>query len=451
MTNNYNFKILIVDDEVEYQEVLKIILEEKGYNVEVASSGKEALKILHKESFNLVLTDLIMDNMNGMELLEEVKKQNLDIEVILVTGYGTIENAVDAMKKGAYSYFVKGHSPEELLLEIEKVKKLTKLKSDNEFYKKKEICSNALLESNSKRVNRILEICEKVARSNVNVLIIGESGVGKEVLAKYIHMCSDRKKERFVPVNCQALSENLLESELFGHEKGAFTGALEKRIGRFEEANGGTLFLDEIGEIPIGTQTKLLRAIETKSIERVGNNKNIKIDIKLICATNRNIHQEIERGKFRTDLFYRINTILLELPPLRERTEDLHMFIKFFIDKCSREMKKKINKIENGVIDFLLNYDYPGNIRELKNIIERLVVLSDRGIIKAKDLPDYNYGKKYCEQDNIKSLKDIRKEAELEYIKVVLNRCKGNLTNTAKYLDISRRQLYNKLVEYNLN
>ncbi|MBS4535188.1 sigma-54-dependent Fis family transcriptional regulator [Clostridium sp. D2Q-14] len=445
---SHNFKILIVDDEIEYQEVLKMILGDNGYYVKSVSSGLEALEVLNNEKFHLVLTDLIMDGINGIELLERIKGDYYDLDIILITGYGSIENAVDAMKKGAYSYFVKGEDPKKLLIEV---KKLAKINAKNKFYKN-ESQENILLKTNNKEFLKIMKIARKVANSNVNVLITGESGVGKEILAKYIHKCSNRKKEKFVPVNCQSLPENLLESELFGHEKGSFTGAMEKRIGRFEESNGGTLFLDEIGEMPISLQVKLLRVIETKSIERVGSNKNIKIDSKLISATNRNIFEEIKCGNFREDLFYRINTITLEIPPLRDRREDINMFINFFLEKCKRDMKKNIIDIENKVMEFLLSYDYPGNIRELKNIIERLIVLSEDGIIKFKDLPSIRHERIYHESDNdtIKSLKEVRKEVEVEHIKKVIEKCNGNLTYTAKYLNISRRQLYNKVLEYNL-
>lgn len=460
MNSKENFKILIVDDEEQYQEVFKMIFDDKGYYSKTASSGEEALIRLKEENFNLVLTDLIMGGMDGIELLERIKKEFNDTEVIIVTGYGTIENAVSAIKKGAFSYFIKSHGPEELLMEIEKLEKFHKLQVDNRILRHEQNRNTYLIKTKNKKYKNILDIIDRAANSNVSIFITGESGVGKEVLARYIHKCSNRKNEHFVAVNCQALSENLLESELFGHEKGSFTGAIDKRIGKFQEADGGTLFLDEIGEIPISVQTKLLRALETRTIERIGSNKLININLRLISATNRDIKKEIEQGNFREDLFYRINTIIIDLPPLRERKEDLPMLIDFFFKKCEIEQKKKINSIDNDVMKFLLFYDYPGNIRELRNIIERLVVLSVDGNVNSKDLPEYDLNVNYVgnnniatenkEETEIKSLKSFKKEFESKYIKKVLCKCNGNLTEAAKLLDISRRQLFNKVVEYGL-
>lgn len=461
MTLRENFKILIVDDEEQYQEVFKMILDDREYYSETASSGEEALSKLRKESFNVVLTDLLMDGMDGVELLEKIKKEFIDTEVIIVTGYGTIENAVSAIKKGAFSYFIKGHGPEELLMEIEKLKKMYQLQVDNRILRDEQNKNTYLLKTKNKQYKNILDIIRKAADSNVSIFITGESGVGKEVLARHIHQCSNRKNGHFVAVNCQALAENLLESELFGHEKGSFTGATDRRIGKFQEADGGTLFLDEIGEISTSIQTKLLRALETRTIERIGSNKPIKINLRLISATNRDIKKNIEKGIFREDLFYRINTIIIDVPPLRERKDDLPMLIDFFLEKCEREQKKKIKSIDENVMEFLLSYTYPGNIRELRNIIERLVVLSENGVIDFKDLPEYDLNASHETysanifignnvETEIKPLKDCKKEFEAKYIKKALYQSKGNLTEAARLLDISRRQLFNKVVEYKL-
>ncbi|CEK33705.1 two-component response regulator,Transcriptional regulatory protein ZraR,acetoacetate metabolism regulatory protein AtoC,Transcriptional regulator containing PAS, AAA-type ATPase, and DNA-binding domains,nitrogen regulation protein NR(I),Sigma-54 interaction domain [[Clostridium] sordellii] len=322
-------KILIVDDEIEYANVMKKIIKKKGYEVNVALSGLEAISIIEKDkSYDLVLSDLIMDKMNGVELLENVKIINKDIEVILVTGYGTIENAVDAMKKGAFSYFIKSNPTKDLLNEIQKVKESIDLKSP------KKTRDEFKLTTKSKKFKDIIKIAEKVAISDINILILGESGVGKDVLARYIHNLSNRKDNAFVAVNCCAFSDGLLESELFGHEKGAFTGANERRKGRFELANRGTLFLDEIGDVSLDVQVKLLRTLENGIIERLGSNNQIKSDFRLISATNKNFKEEIEKGSIREDFFYRISTISITIPPLRERKEDLNELIKFFrIDK----------------------------------------------------------------------------------------------------------------------
>ncbi len=446
----YDFKILVVDDEEEFRNVYRLMLEYKGYEVTLAASGEECLDFLEKNSYDLVLTDLKMDGMDGIELLKKIKDNNYSCEVILVTAFSTVENAVTAMKLGAFGYFIKGQDPQILLKEIGKLVKINELKNDNRDIKNNLMNFNYLLDTDSKKFKEVLRISEKAASSNSNILILGESGTGKEVIAKYIHQCSSRKDENFVAVNCQVFSDGLLESELFGHEKGAFTGALEKRIGRFEKAHKGTLFLDEIGEIPANTQVKLLRAIENKSIERIGSNKKLEIDLRLISATNRNLDKEIAEGRFREDLFYRINTITIEIPPLRERKEDIPDFIRFFLNNFKDEMKKNISHVEDGLMEILINYDYPGNVRELKNIIERLVVLSDNGILKKKDLPvikprnndnfEFNTG--------LHTLRDVRQNAEISYIKHVLVRCDNNISEASRILDISRRQLYNKLYEY---
>lgn len=453
MGSREKFKILIVDDEIEYQDVYEMILSDKGYYVRCVSSGTEAINLLKKENFHLILTDLIMPEMGGMELLEKIKKEYDDTKVIIVTGYGTIETAVSAIKKGAFSYFIKSHESEELLIEIEKIEKLRELEQDNNYLRGQQNNSKRyLLKTNNKSYENMLKLLDKAAVSNASILITGESGVGKEIIARHIHQSSHRKNNHFVAVNCQALSENLLESELFGHEKGAFTGALEKRIGRFEEADEGTLFLDEIGEIPVNIQVKLLRTLDTKAIERIGSNKVINVDLRLISATNRNIYKTIEKGDFREDLFYRINTIIIEVPPLRERKEDISMFIDFFFERYSKEQNKKIDSIEQEVMDFLLSYNYPGNIRELKNIIERLVVLSEEGKITKGDLPENKLGNNsnLIDINMTIPLKSYRREIEIEYISKVLSQCEGNLTDAAKILNISRRHLFSKVTEYNL-
>ncbi|CEO12438.1 two-component response regulator [[Clostridium] sordellii] len=437
-------KILIVDDEIEYANVMKKIIKKKGYEVNVALSGLEAISIIEKDkSYDLVLSDLIMDKMNGVELLENVKIINKDIEVILVTGYGTIENAVDAMKKGAFSYFIKSNPTKDLLNEIQKVKESIDLKSP------KKTRDEFKLTTKSKKFKDIIKIAEKVAISDINILILGESGVGKDVLARYIHNLSNRKDNAFVAVNCCAFSDGLLESELFGHEKGAFTGANERRKGRFELANRGTLFLDEIGDVSLDVQVKLLRTLENGIIERLGSNKQIKSDFRLISATNKNFKEEIEKGSIREDFFYRISTISITIPPLRERKEDLNELIKFFIKKYEYKYNKKINKIDSEIMDFLTTYDYPGNIRELKNMINRMIILSENGKISKECLPSINKNENF-EKIIIKPLKEIRKEFESEYIEKVLIQCENNISQASKKLDISRRQLTNKIAEYKL-
>lgn len=456
MKNSYiskeKYKILIVDDEKEYRDTFKMILESKGFRVGVASDGAEALKIMDNEYYPIVLCDVIMPGIRGLELLKKIKDiYGNTVEVIMVTGYGGVETAVEAMKMKAFGYFIKSHNPEELLIEIEKAKKILMLEKRQNIYSDAKENKRYLYQSKSPKMKEIIQIVDKVADTNTNVLLLGESGVGKEVLAQLIHDRSSRAEMAFIPINCQYYSSNLLESELFGHEKGAFTGANSKRIGRFEEANSGTIFLDEIGEVSANTQVKFLRVLEEKKIERMGSNKQIDVDFRLISATNKNLIDEINKRNFREDLFYRINTITIEIPPLRERKEDIVDMIYFFIDLFKKELKKDIDSIEEKTLDYLQNYSYPGNIRELRNIIERLIVLSRDGILRLE-----NFSKENAEEthilggDNIISFNLARQRFEKEYLLKALKHCDNNITQTAKTIGLSRRQLFNKINEYDL-
>lgn len=456
MSKGNNFNILVVDDEKDYCDVLKMILSGKGYKVDTCCNGQEAVKKLEKKPFDLVITDLCMPVMDGRQLLEEIKKREYDTEVIMLTAHGTIEKAVDAMKAGAYTYVTKGRDPEELFLEIRKIRDTKKIRRDNAILKEK-VSGRFMLESQNKKYRQMLELAERAAQSESNILILGESGAGKEVLASFIHQKSKRCDANFMELNCQALSESILESELFGHEKGAFTGADKRRIGLFEASNDGTLFLDEIGGVSINLQAKLLKAIENKQIYRLGSSTPINVDFRLITATNHNLQQDMSDGCFRDDLFYRISTIVLELPPLRDRPEDIPLFIEYFFDKYQREMNKMITDIEPRVSQLLNGYHYPGNVRELKNIIERLVVLSERGEILEEYLPsdvvknqNYRPVAEASEIDYTVSLRDYRSKVEKEYIAGLLERYPKDMNKVAEILDISRRQLFNKLVEYDL-
>lgn len=451
-----NLRILVVDDEQDYCEVLKMILGGKGYTVETCNNGKEALEALEKSSFDIVISDLNMPVMDGYELLKEIRNREYDAEVIMLTAFGTIENAVETMKAGAYTYVTKGTDPEELLIEIRKIKDMRNMTRKNEILNKK-INGNYMLESKNEKFNRMLLLAERAAASESNILILGESGSGKEVMASFIHEKSNRRKENLMELNCQSLSESILESELFGHEKGAFTGAIQKRIGLFEASHGGTLFLDEIGGVSINLQAKLLKAIENKTIYRMGSNIPINVDFRLITATNRDLKSDMEKEFFRMDLFYRISTIVLELPPLRERPEDIPLFIDYFVDKYSKEMKKENIEISENVRSLLTNYNYPGNVRELKNIVERCFVLSEHGEILEEYLPSEitsGYSNKpkesLFETDYTESLKEYRNKAEKIYIEELIKKHPKDMNKVAEILSISRRQLFNKLVEFGL-
>ena len=457
MTEKKNYRILIVDDEVEYQTVFSYILSAGGYMVETASSGREALEKLEKESFDLVMTDFKIPEMDGLALMKEVKDKHPGTEVMIITAFGTVESAVDAMKHGAAGYFIKGNDPEELIVDINRLAKIKLLENENRFLQESFDSDDMFLASKNRAYNRVLETCRKVAKSDINVLILGESGVGKEIIAKYIHRLSGRKGGHFVAVNCQVFGDGTLESELFGHEKGAFTGAVEKRIGRFETANGGTLFLDEIGDMPMSIQGKLLRVLETKTIERVGSNRAIDLDTRFISATNKDLESAIEEGTFREDLLFRINTITVTVPPLRERMEDLPGLVDFFVRKIEKDQKKKITRISDDAWEYLLNYDFPGNVRELKNILERMVALSENGeLCSIGTVSGSNSGSKnlpcgvQLQSSFDDSLRDARAQFEKNYIENVLKNCGGNVSQAADVLKITKRQLWNKISEYNI-
>ena len=446
------FNIIVVDDEASFRDAYGLILSEEGYGLQQASSGEECLSILESNAVDLVITDIKMPKMNGMELLEIIKARYPSCEVIVVTGYGTVEGAVEAVQKGAFGYFVKGQDPELLLLDVAKLFKIKTLQA--------ETVNGSLgyvLETKHPGMRRLIDIAQKSAASDANILILGESGTGKEVMAKFIHHSSPRRNQKFVPVNCQTFPEGVLESELFGHEKGSFTGAVERRVGRWEDADKGTLFLDEIGEISQQVQAKLLRVIENKSFERIGSNKTVVTNSRLITATSRNLQEEIIRGGFREDLFYRINTITINIPPLRERKEDLEMLIDFFLSKFLLEGKREPKTMEKKLMDVLLKYNYPGNIRELRNIIERLVVLSGDSFLHINHLPDsvlayYQTGSNLSSSvdEDLIDFKMAKKEAEIRQINQALECSNGNVSEAARLLGISRRHLSNRISLYNI-
>ncbi len=452
---NNSFRILVVDDEAPYCEALSLTLKSEGYDVTECTGPRQAACIISSEKFDLVVSDLMMPDMNGIELLKEVKKVKPEIYFIILTAFGTIENAVEAMKYGAFNYVIKGSDIEQLLSEIEKITKI----SQNTLIPDTADDSDDIVEytlfSNNEKYKQVLDLAGKAAKSDSNVLILGESGVGKEVIAQYIFKKSKRSKNKFIASNCHTYSSNLLESELFGHEKGAFTGALQKRIGLFETAEEGTLFLDEIGDVALETQAKLLRTIETKKITRIGSNDEIKVDFRLITATNKNLEEEMAEGRFREDLFFRISTIVLQVPPLRQRKEDLPHLIEFFAKKTCGTLGMDELTFSDSIVRKLLKYEYPGNIRELKNIIERLIVLSDNGVANEDILsemfiesPDGLWNEVPNKQ---LSLKELRQEIESRYIADLLKDNDNDAGRTAEILGISKRHLFNKMAEFGLN
>ncbi len=383
--------VLIVDDEKNYPRILSAVLEEEGFETLTANSGHEALEILKNTDVDLVLTDMKMPSMDGMELLERIKAKDTELPVIMMTAHGTVDRAVEAMQKGAYSYILKPFDNERLVVYVNKAIAMYRVVKENRHLRDavgfKYSFGNII--GKSKRIRNVFETIRKVAPANTTVLIEGESGTGKELVAKSIHFNSPRCEKPFVAVNCSALAESLLESELFGHEKGAFTGAIAMRKGRFELADGGTLFLDEIGELSQSLQVKLLRVLQEKAFERVGGVKPISVNIRIIAATNKNLKNEMIQGRFREDLYYRLNVVHIVLPLLRERQEDIRLLVNHFINKYSAERKSDIpvTGLDQEVERLFYDYSWPGNVRELENVIERAMVLCQSSEIRGSDLP----------------------------------------------------------------
>lgn len=446
-----NFKILVVDDEPEARESIQMLLTCAKYMVTTAASANEALSILENEYYPLVITDIMMPGIDGIDFLQKIKNSyNESIEVIMLTAYGSIETAVQTIKMGAFGYFIKGNDPAELLLEIKKAKTMVDLKAA----KAQQMLQNKgqfLLTSKNQKMQAVWDMVKDVAKTNANVLITGETGVGKEIVAQEIHRQSKRADKLFIPINCQNYPDKLIESELFGHEKGAFTGAVNKRIGKIEASNGGTIFLDEIGEMELSTQITLLRVLETKQIERIGSNRLIDVDFRLVSATNRNLYQAVKEGRFREDFLYRINTIEIEVPPLRERREDIPDLIQFFLHKFEKETGKQILQIPQETEAFLMEHEYDGNIREMKNIMERLVILSRDGILHLNRKSDLDKVVPLRNHGDLPSYKEAKQMFEIHYIQEVLSACENNISRAAEKMGISRRQLFNKITEYEID
>lgn len=450
-----NYNILVIDDESIQREILAGYLKKKGYKIFSASSGEEGIAIVKNNLIDIVLSDFKMPDKTGFEVLEEIKLLNPEINFIMITAYGTIQNAVQAIKAGAYDYLSKPVDLDELDLMLERIFEHQRLKSENLYLKTQlqEKYKISTLISHSPKMEEVLSIAARVADSKATVLITGENGTGKEVLAKAIHYISPRKDAAFVPVNIPALSENLLESELFGHEKGAFTGAEKMRIGRFETADKGTIFLDEIGDIPRSIQVKLLRVLQEHQIERVGGTSPIEIDVRIIAATNQILEKKILDGTFREDLFYRLNIVSIKIPPLRDRKEDILPLAEYFIEKYRVENRKEGFELSKEAADVLLKYSYPGNVRELENIIERAVVLARDNFINKSELPGNVRGylpEVELPQPGSGELNEQVEALEKRLIFDALKESKGNQTKAGKLLGITERNLRYKLKKYNI-
>lgn len=444
--------ILIADDEVNILSGLEIAFTEEGWNVLCASDGLDAWEKINKNDVDLVITDLKMPKMDGYELLKKISSSYPRLPVIVLTGHGTIETAVETMRDGAVDFFTKPVDLDKLLLVVKKTILNSELKEQNrklteEIDKLKKRQQYSSIIGKSSKVSQLMEIINQVAPTKASVLITGESGTGKELVSDAIYSLSSRVGKPFVKVHCAALSESLLESELFGHEKGAFTGAAKEKKGRFELADGGTIFLDEIGEINAQTQIKLLRVLQEKEFERVGGEKTIKVDVRVICATNRNLEDEVRKGNFREDLYYRLNVVHISVPPLRERKEDIDMLALSFLKEFNEEDGKKIEGFTKAARKALFSYSWPGNVRELKNTIESAVVLAKGNMIDTDDLPSsiLDEGKK---EELVITLPVTMEEVEKKVIYSTIDYFEGNKSKAADELKIGRKTLYRKLEEF---
>ncbi len=441
-------KILIVDDERIVRESLLHWFEEDGYDVEAAEDGEIALKMFDKSKYDLLLVDMKMPGISGLDLLKKVKDIDKETIVILITAFASVPSAITALKDGAYDYVTKPVDPDELAHLVKKALEQKALKHENIQLKEniEEIIKPDNFIGESPQMKKIFELIHTVAPTDTTVMIRGESGTGKELVAKAIHINSKRKYFPIIPVNCGAIAETLLESELFGHEKGAFTGAQFKRRGKFEMADGGTVFLDEIGSISSKMQIELLRVIETRQFSRVGGNQLINSDFRVIIATNEPLEDLVKQGKFREDLYYRLNVFSIVVPPLRERRSDIPLLAYYFLNKFTTAMNKPEKSISKEAIDFLINYDWPGNVRELENAIERAVVIGKENNICVTDLPFHVSANNFVNENGEKSLASM----ECKYIFQVLNDNNWNISRSAAILEIDRVTLYNKINKYGL-
>jgi len=450
--------ILVVDDELSMRELLEYMLTKEGYRVTCAATGKEAINLLRKETYDLLLCDIRLGDISGIDVLKASKQSNPDTVVILISAFATTETAVEAMNQGAYDYVPKPFDKDELLVTIAKALELRTIEQEKQLLddQLKENMHFGLLVGNSPAMAHIYKLIEQVAKTRTNVLITGESGTGKELIARAIHRQSDRSDQPFVVINCGGIPETLMESELFGHKKGAFTGATSDKMGLFEAADKGTIFLDEIGELSLPIQVKLLRAVQERVFKPVGSNEDISVDIRIISATNKNLEKEVIAGNFREDLFYRLNVIEIKVPPLRERKADLRPLAQHFLEKYSKEMGKEISKFSSYAIDLLKKYDFPGNIRELENLLERSVALSTTNIILPDSLALSLHKRRWIEgfQDRRFDLDEVYRgvaldsileEIERAYLKKALDCSNGNKNKAAELLGISFRSLRYRL------
>ena len=449
-------RILVIDDEPSIRELLKDFFTGKGFEVAASQDGETALALLRENKFDLLLLDLMMPGMNGLDVLRAITSENLTIPAIMITAYASVSTAVEAMKLGAFDYITKPFVLEDVYLTVKRTLDVSKLQEEN-FRLKKELkkkFSTHKIIGNSPPVQEVIRFIDKIADTDSTVLVTGESGTGKELVAKTIHYNSSRSRNNFVPLNCAAIPKDILESELFGHEKGAFTGAVTTRIGRFELASNGTLFLDEIGELAPALQVKLLRVLQEKEFERVGGIKTIKVNVRIIAATNRDLEKAVKEGTFREDLYYRLNVIPLHLPPLRKMKEDVPLLVEHFVYELSKSKKKEPPRISRETMDCLVNYKWPGNVRELENLIERLIILKEGDIITPNELPERFIENRQTTRSAVKSkilssegvdLNLVLDELENNMIIQALEMSKGVKSKAASLLGLNRTTLIEKM------
>ncbi|NIV92309.1 response regulator [candidate division KSB1 bacterium] len=444
--------ILIVDDEKNIRRSVEMICSGDGYEVKSAADAAETWNILETGPVDLILLDIVMPGTDGLELLKQVKSKHPDVVVMMISGHATVQNAVTATKEGAYDFIEKPISKEKLLIAIKNALQSRSLQKEN-LQLRREIAGRYEMVGRSPAMNDVLEQISKVAPTNGRVLIFGESGTGKELIARAIHENSARKDGAFIKVNCAAIPEELIESELFGSEKGAYTGAHQTREGKFSLADGGTIFLDEVGDMSLKVQAKVLRVLQEDEFEKVGGHKTEKVDVRVLAATNKNLEEEVRSGRFREDLFFRLNVVPIVSPPLRRRKADIPILIEHFIERYSRENGCRKKNLTSEAIQALQGYDWPGNIRELKNMVERLMIMCSSDTIKVEDLPPNIHSPTQpvaLKMDSGMTLKELRESVEREYILQALKNNKWNVSQAAKDLDIDRTNLHKKINYYKL-
>ncbi len=446
-------RVLIIDDEVDICKSIQFILEFEGYEVEYKTSGEEGLaKVLSVDPYDVLLVDIQLPGINGFEVVKSIKDNNNSVNIIVISAYGNIENAVKATKLGAFDFLEKPIDREKLIIAVRNACMQSVLVRENETLKKVQPNAGGMI-GNSLPIKKIFDLIRTIAPTDARVLIQGENGTGKELVAREIHSQSLRSQNSFIDVNCAAIPTELIESELFGHEKGSFTGAAQQRIGKFELADKGTLFLDEIGDMSLQAQAKVLRAIEEGKIERVGGNKKISVDVRIISATNKDVSDEISKGNFREDLFHRLNVIPVSVPPLRERAEDIPYLIEYFSNQLSTKYNKKIPVFKNDAVSLLQKFVWKGNIRELKNVVERILIMTQKSVIEESDVVTIMPNEKLYIDDIIlesNSFQEFKDRAEKAYIIKQLDNNKWNISKTAECLDMQRSHLYNKIKKYGL-